>query len=119
MCPVELNDSREVRETLVSNQELVATTAHNVVAHFSVLTREGEGREGLGLGLGEGEGGGEGGGKGGGEGKGGGRGELLPSTQLHLCCLHTHARTHTHTGPMCTHAHVPSICCLQLLGWSN
>lgn len=48
MRPVELNDSREVRETLVSNQELVATTAHNVVAHFSVLTREGEGREGEG-----------------------------------------------------------------------
>ena len=78
MRPVELNDSREVRETLVSNQELVATTAHNVVAHFSVLTREGgKGRGGLGLG-------GRGGRRGGGR-KGGreGGGETPPTLNTH------------------------------------
>ena len=58
VCPVELNDSREVWETLITNQELVATPTHNVVAHFCVFTArgsgEGEGEEGR---RGEGEGG--------------------------------------------------------------
>ena len=45
---IELNDGRQVREALVSNQELVATATHNVVAHFCVLTAQGggEGRGG-------------------------------------------------------------------------
>ena len=55
VCPIELNDSREVCEGLVTNQELVTAATDNVVTDFGVLTGEGmgegEGRGGRGKGM--------------------------------------------------------------------